>query len=182
MKWYEKAARAGLPEAERFLELISTECDRPSIAGLVIGGQPPRSKWKLAGRGLFLVVILAAVVSISYNYWPRYQQPAAVPENGVVASEQDAGIESGPNLHMDKSSTSGNHVELVHPTTIELDHSVAVKEFEPMAEVADQEIIVDSNTSGRDPNSLSIPESKSRIEELAELADKWLEGATNEKD
>ncbi len=119
VKWYEKAARAGLPEAERLLELISTKCDRPSIAGLVIGGQSPRSKWKLAGRGLFLVVILATVVSISYYYWLRNQQPAVAPENGVVASEQKMRIESEPKLRVDKASTSADDIELVHPATIE---------------------------------------------------------------
>lgn len=182
VKWYEKAARAGLPEAERLLELINTKCDRPSIAGLVIGGQPPRSRWKLAGKGLFLVVILAAVVSISYYYWPRNKQSAVAPENGVVASKQEIRIESEPKLRVDKASTSADDVELVHPATVESDHSAAVKEPEPIAEVVEQEIIVDSNSSGRDANSIPVLKSKSRIEELAELADKWLEEPTNEKD
>lgn len=181
-KWYEKAARAGLPEAERLLELISTKCDRPSIAGLVIGGHPTRSRWKLAGRGLFLVVILAAVVSISYYYWPRNQQPAVAPENGVAASEQEIRIESEPKLRVDKASTSADDIELVQPVTIESDHSDSTKEPKPIAKVTDQETIVNSNSSGRDPNSIPIPKSKSIIEELAEIGDKWLEKLPNETD
>lgn len=141
-KWYAKAARAGLPEAERLFELVSTECNRPSIAGLVIGGQPTRSKWKLASRVLILMVTLAAVVSISYYYWPRNQQPV----------------------------------------TIESDHSDSTKEPKPRAKVTEQETIVDSNSSGRDPNYIPIQKSKSKIEKLAELADKWLEESPNEKD
>jgi len=141
-KWYEKAARVGLPEAERLFELVSTECNRPSIAGLVIGGQPTRSKWKLASRVLILMVTLAAVVSISYYYWPRNQQQV----------------------------------------TIESDHSDSTKEPKPRAKVTEQETIVDSNSSGRDPNYIPIQKSKSKIEKLAELADKWLEESPNEKD
>ena len=141
-KWYEKAARVGLPEAERLFELVSTECNRPSIAGLVIGGQPTRSKWKLASRVLILMVTLAAVVSIGYYYWPRNQQTV----------------------------------------TIESDHSDSTKEPKPRAKVTEQETIVDSNSSGRDPNSIPSPKSKSIIEKLAELADKWLKESPNEKD
>ena len=127
------------------------------------------------------MVTLAAVVSISYYYWPRNQQPVISPENGVVASEQGIGVESEPNLHVDKASTTADDIELAHPATIESDHSAAVREPEPIAEVAEQEIIVDSNSSERDADSIPVPKSKSRIEELAELADKWLEEPTNEK-
>ena len=173
VKWYETAARAGLPEAERLLELISTECDRPSIAGLVIGGQPRPSGWKLAGKGLFLAVILAAILSVSYYYWPRNQQPVVAPENGVVDSEQEIGIENEPNLHVDEAGTSADDIEL--------DHSNSTKEPKPIVKVTEQETIV-HNSSGEDPNSIPIPESKSIIEKLAEQADKWLEESPNKED
>lgn len=181
-KWYAKAARAGLPEAERLFELVSTECNRPSIAGLVIGGQPIRPRWKLASRVLILMVTLAAVVSISYYYWPRNQQPVVGPKNGVGTSEQNIRIENEPNLHVDKAGTSADDIELVQPVTIESDHSESTKEPKPIAKVTEQETIVDSNSSGRDPNSIPSPKSKSIIEKLAELADKWLKESPNEKD
>jgi len=185
VKWYEKAARAGLPEAERLLELISAECDRPSIAGLVIGGQPSRSMWKLAGRGLFLVVILAAVVSISYYFWPKHQQPLIGPENDVIQSDQHIPAEKEPNIHVDKAGTSTEDIELVHPVTIEPEPDelpTSAKEIRPIVEVTEQEAIVDSNSSVRDPNFIPIPKSKSIIEELAEIGDKWLEKLPNETD
>ena len=181
VKWYEKAARAGLPEAHRLLELVSTEHNRPSISGLVIGGQPTRSWWKSAGRALLFMVTLA-VVSISYYYWPRNQQAVVEPENGVGTSEQNIRIQSEPNLHVDKAGTSADNIESVHPVTTESDHGAIPKEPKPIVKVTEQETIIDSNSSGRDPNSIPIPKSKSIIEELAELGDKWLEESPNEKD
>jgi len=178
VKWYEKAARAGLPEAERLLELISAECDRPSIAGLIIGGQPSRSMWKLAGRGLFLVVILAAVVSISYYFWPKHQQPLVGPENDVIPTDQHMPVEKVPNLNVDKAGVSAEDIELVHPVTIEPgadELKTSTKELRPIVEATEQEAIVDSNSLGRDPNSIPRQKSKAIIEELQEIADKWLE-------
>lgn len=180
VKWYEKAARAGLPEAERLLELVRSERDKPKVADLVIGGQPTPSMWKLASRVLILMVTLAAVVSISYYYWPRNQQPVIGPENDVGTSEQNIRIENEPNLHVDKAGTSADDIELVQPVTIESDHSDSTKEPKPIVKVTEQETIVDSNSPGRDPNSIPTPRPKSRIEELAELADKWLEESQDE--
>lgn len=185
VEWYQKAAAKGLPEAKRLLELVRVKSDKPTITDIVTTGQPTVSRWRSAGRVLFLVLTLAIIVSISYYYWPKHQQPLVGPENDIIPSDQQMPVEKVPNLNVDKAGMSAEDNELVHPVTIEPEAdelSTSTKELRPIVEATEQKAIVDSNSSGRDPNSVHSPKSKSIIEELAEIADKWLEESPNETD
>ena len=84
-----------------------------------------------------------------------------------------------------EAGVSAEDIELVHPVTIEPgadELSANTKELQPFVEATEQKAIVDSNSSRRDPNSVPSQKSKLIIEDLAEIADKWLEESPNETD
>lgn len=178
VEWYEKAAAKGLPEAKRLLELVRVKSDKPTITDIVTMGQTTVSRWRSARRVLFLVLTLAIIASIIYYYWPKHQQALVRSENDVIPSDQHMPVENEPNLHVDKSGVSAKDIELVHPVTIKPE----ADELSASTEATEQETIVDSNSSERDPNSIPIPKSKSVIEELTEIADKWLKESPIEAD
>jgi hypothetical protein len=181
--WYQKAAANGLPEAKRLLELVSSKSDKPTIANIVNGGQPIVSRWVTAGKVLFLVLTISLIASISYYYWPKHQQPVVVSDKSVVPSTQYISMNKEPNLYVEKEDTIAEDTPIVNQLTTESKPNILLtnsKELIQNVEVKENEIIVDSNSSKEDPNFVPTPIPDTKIKQLVDMVNKWLEQTPTE--
>lgn len=182
VKWYERAASKGLPEAKRLLELLPAEPCKPTITDMVIEGWPARGRWQSASMAFLMIVILAVIASLSYYVWRKNSQPINRPVNDIRDSGQRMPVKNEPDSNVDKRIVPSGDTEPEQPVMAELastEPKITPKEPKPIIETTEQKTVVDSNSTGKDPNSTPRPRPKSAFEELTELAEKWLVESPN---
>ena len=185
IKWYERAANKGLPEAKRLLELLPTKPDKPTITDMVIKGWPNARWWKSTRAVLLTALALVIITSISY-YMLRKNWP---PLNRIVVDIADSNQqmliknETQPNTDTTTISLDNTTPEhLVLDEAVPDKPEVTTKGSNSIVETIEQKTAIDNKSVGKDPNSVSLSRSKSVFEEFAEIAEKWLLESPNAVD